>query len=270
MDSETSEQLDFFDPLQVHLNAFDGPLELLLDLIRKHKLDIHTVALSEICQPYLDYMELIEDLNLDIAGEFLAIASTLILIKSRMLLPKPEPVEDDDGLDPEEELRRKLIEYQKYRKISEQLDQHILLHRDQFPRPLIEQEKESPILVLEDLSIYNLLKAYERAQKKIKVKKPHEVKHDENPIEDKILSLMKKMAGQTNVFFHSMIKDLGVKDDVILSLMGILELSKMKLLILLQLEEFGVIHCKPVPNIEEHIEPFAENIESQKGQLLAG
>lgn len=270
MDSETSEQLDFFNPLQVHLNAFDGPLELLLDLIRKHKLDIHTVSLSEICQPYLDYLDLIEDLNLDIAGEFLSIASTLILIKSRTLLPKPEIMDDEENLDPEEELRRKLIEYQKFRKISEQLDQHILLHRDQFPRPKIEEEKEAPIIVLEDLSIYNLLKAWERVQKKISIKKPHEVKHDEHPIEEKIVYLMKKLAGKSTALFHAMVPDMNDKSDVILGFMGILELSKMKLLILMQLEEFGVIHLKPVPNIEEHIEPFLDTVNQQKGHLLAG
>ena len=111
-------QLEIFDLLKVNLKVFEGPLELLLDLIRKKKMDIHEIPLAEICEPYLRYLDLMESFDMEIAMEFLEIASTLILIKSRALLPRDTvELDEEEEFDTEERLRQKLIEYQKYKSI---------------------------------------------------------------------------------------------------------------------------------------------------------
>ena len=116
-------------PITVKLDAFEGPLDLLLYLIRKNELNIYDIPIALITEQYLHYIELMQELNLDVAGEFLVMASTLIHIKSRMLLPRPEPALDDDGdeEDPREALVRRLLEHQKFRAAAEQLHERELL-----------------------------------------------------------------------------------------------------------------------------------------------
>ena len=140
-------QLEIFDLLKVNLTAFEGPLDLLLELIRKRKMDIRDISLAEICAPYLGYIEFMEEFDMDVAIEFLDIASTLILIKSKSLLPRPELDDiEDDGLDTEEELRRKLIQYQRYKYISEYFDNRVILGRDTFTRPQILEEDKADVV----------------------------------------------------------------------------------------------------------------------------
>ena len=117
------------DAYTVKLDAFEGPLDLLLYLISKNELNIYDIPISLITEQYLRYIELMQELNLDVAGEFLVMASTLIHIKSRTLLPRPEPTLDDDGTeeDPREALVRRLLEHQKYRAAAEQLREREML-----------------------------------------------------------------------------------------------------------------------------------------------
>ena len=251
-------QLEIFDLLKVNLTAFEGPLDLLLELIRKHKMDIRDISLAEICAPYLEYIEFMEEFDMDVAIEFLDIASTLILIKSKSLLPRPE-LEDieDDGLDTEEELRRKLIEYQRYKYISEYFDKRDILGRDTFTRPqLLEEDKTDVITEFADLSVYNLLMAYKRSQRKKSYRKPHTISKPEFPIERKIIEFLPLFkSGQTQLFRHLVAYDAD-RSEIVVSFMAVLELSKLFLMKLHQMQEFGPIHCKPIENIEEYIPKF--------------
>ena len=119
----------------VHLENFDGPLDLLLHLIKKHELNIYDIPIALITAQYLEYLNLMEELNLDVAGEFLVMAATLIHIKSRMLLPRPAPEQEDAEEDPREALVRRLIEHQKFKAAAEMLHEKETVRSAQWMRP---------------------------------------------------------------------------------------------------------------------------------------
>ncbi|GBD26495.1 Segregation and condensation protein A [bacterium HR30] len=120
---------------RVRLDVFEGPLDLLLHLIKKNEVDITDIPISAITEQYLQYLDLMRELRLDVAGEFLVMAATLMLIKSRMLLPADEEEEDSEEADPRRELVQQLLEYQRYREAALALAERPLLHRDVFVRP---------------------------------------------------------------------------------------------------------------------------------------
>jgi len=254
MESE-NRQLEIFDLLNVNLKIFEGPLELLLDLIRKKKMDINEIPLAEICEPYLRYLDLMESFDMEIAMEFLDIASTLILIKSRALLPRDSiEFEDEEEFDTEEKLRQKLIEYQKFKSIAAKLIQNDILGRDLFPRPDLDETPTAEIKdLIEELSIYGLLKSYHMVKKKQEYKKPHEIIRDEYSLEQRILELLKILQSGDVHFFSNLCPLNPSASEVIISFLAILELARLYLVQLHQMQEFGPIHCKPSQDIVEHI-----------------
>ena len=262
----SSEQLDFFDPLKVSLGSYEGPLEVLLQLIRQQKMDIQSISLSSICQIYLEFLDNIKELDLDVAAEFIAIAATLILIKSRTLLPNSAENNEDETLpDPETELKLKLIEYQKYKEISNFLNERDQLCREFFARPFVAEREESPpTFTFEDLSIYGLLNAYQKVITRHYEKRPHLVREDEFPIEYKIMELMEKFQTNELCSFLELISQKSNKIEIIVTFMAILELGKMNLLKLSQIEAFGNIYCHPFPSIGEHITNYREIINRLK------
>lgn len=258
-----NQQLEIFDLLNVHLPIFDGPLDLLLDLIRKKKMDIREIPLTEICEPYLDYLNLMEAFNMDIAIEFLDIASTLILIKSKTLLPRKEDelTDEEDPLDTEEKLRQKLIEYQKFKTLAENLNQRALMGRDVFSRVAeVSDLPASHELLIDDLSVYNLIKAYLETLQKKAYHKPHEISKEEFPIEQKILELMKIFQSGQIQLLQNLYPPNPIKSEIIIAFMAILELAKMLLLQIQQIREFGPVHCKPSPTIGEFIPLYQEQV----------
>src|ERR671935_2068304 len=137
--SATMEHRQEFEPsvdaIPIKLETFEGPLDLLLHLIKKNEVNIHDIPIALITQQYLDTIELMKELNLDVAGEFLVMAATLIHIKSRMLLPRPEPTQEDPDEDPREALVRRLLEHQKFKAAAELLHERETLRSAQFMRP---------------------------------------------------------------------------------------------------------------------------------------
>src|SRR5262245_3214823 len=148
-------------PYAVRLPAFEGPLDLLLHLIRVNELEITDIPIARIAEQYLEYLDLLRDLDLDVAGEYLLMAATLAWIKSRMLLP-PDGVEDDPGVDPRAELVARLLEYQRFKEAAEQLAERPLLGRDVFaaavPGPEAPPEAEREL----EVSLLDLGLAYRR------------------------------------------------------------------------------------------------------------
>ena len=152
------------DAYSVTLESFEGPLDLLLHLIKKHELDIYDIPIALITEQYLGYLELMQDLNLDVAGEFLVMASTLIHIKSRTLLPRPDPTQEEDWdlEDPREALVRRLLEHQKYKAAAELLHERETLRSAQFMRPdasvaeAVGDDYEPEL----EVDLYNLLTAF--------------------------------------------------------------------------------------------------------------
>ena len=146
----------------VHLDKFEGPLDLLLHLIKKNELDICDIPISVITQQYLDYIKLMKELNLEVAGDFLLMASTLLHIKSRMLLPKDEQEEVEEEIDPRAELIQRLLEYQQYKEAGKVLEARPLLGREVFtrscPEPLLlEAQSDEGLLELE---LFDLVDAF--------------------------------------------------------------------------------------------------------------
>ena len=192
---------------------------------------------------------------MEIAMEFLDIASTLILIKSRALLPRDNyEIEEDEEFETEERLRQKLIEYQKYKSIAAILIQNNLLGRDHFPRPDLESSLPVELnTVVEELSVYGLLKAFHSVRKKQDFKKPHEIIREEFSVEQRILELLKIMQSGEILFFHSLCPVNPTASEIIVSFLAVLELARLYLVQLQQIQEFGPIHCTPSRDISEHI-----------------
>jgi segregation and condensation protein A len=146
----------------VRVPVFEGPLDLLLHLIRTHKLDIRDIPIARVTEQYLDYLALMESLDLDVAGEFLVMAATLMEIKSRMLLPRPEPLrdEEDEGRDPRAELVARLLEYERFQQVADQLRELAAETQRAFPRSTAEQWEGAVPLV--ELKPRDLLQALQR------------------------------------------------------------------------------------------------------------
>ena len=263
MPKPSPDQLNFMDLLEVRQKAFEGPLALLLELIRKQKLDIYNIQLSEICAPYLDYLQQMEAFDFEVAVEFLDLASTLIWIKSRRLLPRlEEPEESEEGLDPEEALRRRLILYEVFQGLAEELDHRPLLGREIFARPLLEQESTSPEELQFDLSLYALLQSYRGLAGKKNYKKPHEITHESKSIEEKILELLDLFIPGEGTQFWELVSKEKDKSEVILAFMAILELAKLKALSIQQIEQFSHIHLKPSLDIHSYKDIFTHRGEA--------
>ncbi len=185
----------------VRLANFEGPLDLLLHLIRKHEVNIYDIPIALVTQQYLDYIDLMQELNLDVAGEFLVMAATLIHIKSRMLLPRPDPTQEDPEEDPREALVRRLLEHQKYKAAAELLHERETLRSAQWTRPdgpIAEIAGEAPEPEVE-VDLFSLISAFravvERAKQRPKVYLPAE----QIPIEDRIEQLHDAAVGDRGV-----------------------------------------------------------------------
>src|SRR5579864_2156706 len=135
MTEQTQEFESVLEDYPVHLQNFEGPLDLLLHLIKKNEVNVYDIPIALITQQYLDYLELMTEMNLDIAGEFLVMAATLIHVKSRMLLPRPDPTQDDPEEDPREALMRRLLEHQKFKAAAELLHEREIQRSAQWVRP---------------------------------------------------------------------------------------------------------------------------------------
>ncbi|OFZ73714.1 MAG: hypothetical protein A2527_13810 [Candidatus Lambdaproteobacteria bacterium RIFOXYD2_FULL_50_16] len=235
-------QLSFLELLKVRQAAFEGPLALLLDLIKKHKMEIHQICLAEICQPYLDYLGLMERFDLEVAVEFLDIASTLILIKSRSLIPRAEDPEETEGPDPETELKERLAAYQTYRHLAETLNRFELLGRDSFSRPYDLDEAEPGDEILEELTLFRLIDSYVQVLARSEFKKPHQVEAEELSLDQQIEQWVKLFTPGEHHRFWSLVGEEASRPKVVLSFMATLELSKNAGLKLTQAEQFGDLH----------------------------
>ena len=147
------------DAYRVKLVGFEGPLDLLLHLVKKNEVDPSNIPVATITDQYLAYLELMQQLDLDVAGEYLVMAATLLHLKSRLLLPVDETAEDEDGEDPRAELTRQLLEYQRFKEAAEMLGRRDLLERDVFARPPMRDDTEVEGDAMYDVSLGELLDA---------------------------------------------------------------------------------------------------------------
>lgn len=236
------------DIYRIKLESFEGPLDLLLHLIRKNEVDIYDIPISTITKQYLDYVKLMKDLNLEVAGEFLVMASTLIQIKSKMLLPPQEDEEsEEEAEDPRAELVRRLLEYQKYKDAAQVLGGRELLGREVFARTFPSPElagvevEEAPL----DLELYHLIDAFQKVLARIPSESFHEVGEDTISINDRIAQILELLLDRDLVEFDELFEGEITRDYVVVTFLAVLELCKMRTLKVLQKERYGAIWIMP-------------------------
>jgi segregation and condensation protein A len=227
----------------VRLSAFEGPLDLLLHLIKKHEVSIYDIPIVEITRQYLAYIDLMQELNLDVAGEFLVMAATLIHIKSRMLLPRVDPAQEDPDEDPREALMRRLLEHQKYKAAAELLHEREMVRSAQWTRPdgpVLEIAGEAPEPEVE-VDLFSLISAFravvERARQRPKVYLPSE----QIPIEDRIEQLMAKLSETEACGFEDLFADVQSRAGMIVTFLAMLEMIRLKLIRVFQSGSMGPI-----------------------------
>ncbi|MEO0593499.1 MAG: segregation/condensation protein A [Myxococcota bacterium] len=215
---------------QLHLAGFEGPLDLLLFLIRRHKIEIFDIPIGFICAEYLRYIRMMEDLDIDVASEFLFMASELLHIKSKMLLPKPAEVDEEDDIDPRAELVARLLEYQKYKRAAAELHGVPWLGRDRFPRspePLPAPEGVAP---LKEVGVFALIEAFNRVLERQKPEVRHQVLLEQVSVRQRIKQLIQQLRGEESTPFEAMLAGLSERLDVIVTFLAVLEMAKRQLL----------------------------------------
>lgn len=240
------QQLEFesiLGDLPVHLTNFDGPLDLLLHLIKKHEVDIYDIPIALITQQYLDYLELMTELNLDTVGDFLVMAATLIHIKSRTLLPRPDPKQEDAEEDPREALIRRLLEHQKFKAAAELLHDREIARSAQWQRPdnvvndVVGSAPEPEI----EIDLFSLMAAFrqvlERAKKRPKVMLPPE----QIPIETRITQLLERLSETDACGFEDLFEDVQTRSGMVVTFLALLEMIRLKLIRVFQQANFGAI-----------------------------
>lgn len=231
---------------KVELDVFHGPLDLLLHLIKKNEVDIYDIPISTITEKYIEYIDLLKSLNLDMAGEFLVMAATLTHIKSKMLLPIPEmEEEEEEGPDPREELMRRLILYKMFKEASIELTGREVLGRDVFRRGMpvtlddvrdTDSEEELSI----DSTLFDLMDAFKDVLKRFPKDYTLDLTVERFRLTDKINHIMEKMALEKSVIFGDLFPSDASKGEVIVTFLAILELAKSLLLKVFQGDEGSI------------------------------
>lgn len=230
------------DALEVILEAFEGPLDLLLYLIRKQNIDILDIPVAEITRQYMAYVDLMKTIRLELAAEYLLMAAMLAEIKSRMLLPRSTAVDDDEE-DPRAELIRRLQEYEQIKIAAENLDNLPRVERDIRPIHLIAAEAKA-IKSLPEVSLQELLLAVSDVLKRAELFEQHQVTRETLSIRERMTAILAKISGKGFVPFIQLFHATEGKLGVVVTFMAILELVKESLLDLIQNEPFAPIHVK--------------------------
>ena len=235
---------------KVKLEIFEGPLDLLLYLIKKNELDISDIPIAKVTDQYLEYLEMMKMLDLDIAGEFIVMAATLMQIKSRMLLPPDEvPEEDMEEEDPRSELVKKLLEYKKFKEAADKLaaieaTTSQLYTRKAEERPVPEIEDENAFF---EASIFDLLTAFSKILKDVPKETFHKVIKDKFTVADKIHDIVHMLINEPKIYFSKFFKAAENKVEIIVTFLAILELIRLKEIIIVQQESFGEIEIMRNP-----------------------
>lgn len=263
---------------QVELDVFEGPLDLLLHLVKKHELSILDIPISFVTQKYLDYLDAMQALDIDIAGEYLLMAATLCHIKSRELLPHaPEEVEEEvigpDGEviegDPRADLIRRLLEYQKYKEAANQLGERPVLGRNVWYRGMATEDSVSEDVdptagaPLAAFPVHKLIEAFDRVMRQIKVRFTHNVIIDRLSVSQKIAELTDRLEKEGRFTFTSMFRffregtaasPAEMRHEAVVTFLALLEMAKLRLIALSQQPEEQEIHiARTVDDLRDRV-----------------
>jgi len=229
------------DALELILEAFSGPMDLLLYLIRKHKVDIVDLPILPITQQYMTYVDMMKELKLELAADYLVMAAMLTEIKSRMLLPKP-PVEEDEELDPRAELVRRLQEYEAIRTGAGYLDQQPQQGRDFYQAEASSNGKAWVKQQPPDVSLNELVLAFGRVMQQIELQEHHQVHRERLSTRARMSQILELLGQRTRVSFNDLFDSKEGKAGVVVSFLAILELSKEALIEITQVDTFSELH----------------------------
>jgi segregation and condensation protein A len=238
------------DAPRIHLPLFDGPLDLLLYLIKREKIDIHDIPIAPITRQYMEYLDLMRELNLDVAGEFMVMAATLIHIKSKMLVPiaPTEAAGEEEAVDPREELVQRLLEFQRYKEAAGMLHQQAQIRAAQWTRPdtVLPRFDDAGEEMLE-AGLYDLIAAFKELLDRRKALLAHEVEGEGPPVEQRMDDLLALVREGESIEFLELFASLATKAEMIVTFLALLELIRLKRVRVYQRGMFGPIRVfRPV------------------------
>ena len=240
-DSNPTPRLEADGSPRFKLPIYEGPLDLLLHLLKRAELDPHDVAASPITEQYLAYLELLDQLNLDVAGEYLVMAATLLLIKSFSMLPHPELADTEEAEELKRDLVARLLEYQRYREAAEKLGERAILGRDVFAakgEPVPDADIEAPRF---SVSIFDLVEAMGAVLRRIADATPRGIVLRDIPVAQCIPAILTALEGGRRLEFSALFADLRDRPMVIATFMALLELIRRREIFAWQDERYGPI-----------------------------
>jgi segregation and condensation protein A len=236
------------DPnFRIALPSFEGPLDLLLHLCQKHELDILDLPIAFVTERYLAYIDAMQQLDLDLAAEYLVMAAELARIKSKMLLP-PSPHDDEeesdeDALDPRAELIRRLLEYQKYKKVAEDLGSRGVEGRDVFLRGVPAPQAEGPAPLME-VSAFKLIDALHKVLERVKGTLAFEITAERISIQERMGEITESLRLRTTLRFEELFEGATTTYDIVVTFLALLEMAKMRMVRLYQPDPAAAIHLE--------------------------
>lgn len=231
------------DALEILLEAFEGPLDFLLYLIRRHKFDIVDLPVNEITLQYMEYIDLMQEMNFELAAEYLVMAAMLAEIKSRLLLPRSETALDDE-LDPRAELVRRLQEYEQFKQAASKLDAVPRLERDFFQSHASVPDNFEPFVILPDVSLEELVLALQDVAKRARDFSHHQIQREQLSTRERMSRLLELLRVHPVVEFSDCFELSEGRAGVVVTFLAMLELVKEKLVVITQLEVYGQIHLR--------------------------
>jgi len=250
---------------KIRLDIFEGPLDLLLYLVKKDHLNIYDIPIAKVTEQYLGYLELMKMLDLNIAGEFLVMAATLMQIKSKMLLPADPAAQVQEEEDPRAELVRRLLEYEKFKEIAENLRQRETSQQEVFKRPKPEGSKPADAAPSEtevyfEASIFDLISAFSKAMENVPKEVFYEVIKDEFTVEEKIHGILHLLLVRPSVRLSELFGQAKHRVEMVVNFLAILELIRMKEIVAFQKDMFGEIE---VTRNKNNIIPYEKRDKAQ-------
>ena len=260
---------------KVRLDVFEGPLDLLLHLIREEEVDIYDIPIGRIADQYQAYLRQMEEMNLEVAGEFLVMAATLMMIKSRMLLPaESRPEEEEEEEDPRWDLVRQLVEYKKFKDAAMQLDALQAAREDVFARADAPEAHlgKAPELALRDVGLYDLIRAFGEALRKVRPEDRWEVFPERFSVAEKVEDIRERLRKKERFSLTRLFADMHSRQEVACAFLALLELIRLHVARAVQVETYGEIEVmrgdgKPDAPVEEPeaLDEAAEAVYSTEG-----
>ncbi len=237
--------------VHVQLQIYEGPLDLLLHLIKKNEIDIVDIPIASITEQYLETLELMQGLSLDVSGEYLVMAATLLHLKSKMLLPL-EGAEEDDEEEPGETLeglQRRLLEYARFKNAARELEDRDILNRDVFARQ--GRPERVAEVSFEQLSVFDLMSALQRVLERFPGPSVHTVVRETVSVRERMTYILDELHRRSSMLFQELFDSAGSRMDVVVTFLALLELIRIRAVRVFQKDRLGPIVMEPMLSLTE-------------------